>query len=328
MKLHALIIAVAMPALLALGTANPDFAQTGGPRLSLTPHYTAGQVIRYQFQNTMTSVEHRGGAVSDPQGGGTLTLKWSAIVRMEVLATGKDAKGQPDASVRMRSVYEKSAATTESDSYDPASDAMQAQFAALEGKSFEFTVDTAGHVTDVKGFDDGGVQGRADAMRDWLGQFSTSSGAPRGGVTVGETWTSDQPFEGAPLAGLVWKIHSTYLRNEPCHQASASGDPQPATDEICAVILTKQELTGLRPGHDATPESYKKQGLKTEGSLIASGDSLSYFTLKEGQLVSLTQTSKQEMDFTVSSLDGENKKLFQGTVQSRTQLALISPAKQ
>jgi hypothetical protein len=352
MKFHALIIAVAMPALLAAATASQRFAQTGEQngaqapaphksqstskqsgsssreRLSLSPHYAAGQVIRYQFQNTMTSIEHRGGAVSDPQGGGKLTLKWSAIVRMEVLATGKDAKGQPDGGVRIRSVYEKSAATTDSDSYDPASEVMQAQFAALEGKSFEFTVDPAGHVRDVEGFDDAGVQGRADAMRDWLGQFSTGSGAPRGGVSVGETWTGEQAFEGAPLSGLVWKIHSTYLRNEPCHQASAGGDPQPATGEMCAVILTKQDLTGSRPGHDATPESYKKQGLKTEGSLIASGDGLSYITLKGGQLVSLTQTSNQEMDFTVSSLDGENKKLFQGTVQSRTQLALMPPSKQ
>jgi hypothetical protein len=356
MKLRALIMLLVMPVVLAAATASQGFAQTGaqngaqapaphnaqntskqpgasrgergGERLSLTPHYVDGQVIRYQFENTMTSAERRGGAVSDPQGGGKLTLRWSAIVRMEVLSIGKDAKGQPDGSVRMRSVYEKSAASTDSDTYDPATDAMQAQYGALEGKTFEFTVDAAGHMTDIKGFDDADVQGRADAMRDSLGQFSTGLGAPRGGVAVGETWTAEQPFESAPLAGLVWKIHSTYLRNEPCHPANPEGEQNPAAGEMCAVILTKQDLTGSRAGHDATPDSYRKQGLKTEGTMNATGDSLSYITLKDGQLVSLTQTSSEQMDFTVSSQDGENRKLFQGTVQSRTQLALMPPSKQ
>ncbi len=328
---------LAIPALALLAaTASRGYAQnktkqsnaSGAERLSLTPRYAAGQVIRYQFQNTMTSEERRGGAVSDPQGGGKLTLKWTAIVRMEVLSVGKDAKGQPDGSVRIRSAYEKSAASTVSDTYDPATDAMQAQYAALEGKTFEFTVDAAGQVTDVKGFGGGGVQGRADAMRAWLGQFSAGSGAPRGGVTVGESWTADLPFENPPLAGLVWKIHSTYLRNEPCHLPNAEGDQSPASEEICAVILTKLDLTGPRAGSDATPESYKKQGLKTEGTLNATGDSLSYISLKDGQLVSLTQNSNEQMDFAVSSLSGEDRKLFQGVVQSRTQLALIPPAKQ
>jgi hypothetical protein len=326
---------LAIPALLA-ATANRGFAQnkskksgaSAGERLLLTPRYAAGQVIRYQFQNTMTSEERRGGAVSDPQGGGKLTLKWTAIVRMEVLSVGKDAKGQPDGSVRIRSAYEKSAASAESNAYDPATEVMQAQYAALEGKTFEFTVDAAGQVTDVKGFGGSVVQGHTDAMRAWLGQFSSASGAPRGGVIVGETWTADLPFENSPLAGLVWKIHSTYLRNEPCRLPNPEGDQSPASEEICAVILTKLDLAGLRAGSDATPESYKKQGLKTEGTLNATGDSLSYIAVKDGQLVSLTQNSDEQMDFSVSSQSGEDRKLFQGVVQSRTQLALIPPVKQ
>jgi hypothetical protein len=147
-------------------------------------------------------------------------------------------------------------------------------------------------------------------------------------VTVGETWTADLPFENPPLAGLVWKIQSTYLRNEPCHLPNADGDQNPASGEICAVILTKLDLAGARTGSDATPDSYKKQGLKTEGTLNATGDSLSYIALKDGQLVSLTQNSNEQMDFSVSSLNGEDHKSFQGVVQSRTQLELIPPAKQ
>jgi hypothetical protein len=126
----------------------------------------------------------------------------------------------------------------------------------------------------------------------------------------------------------MWKIHSTYLRNEPCRLPNAEGDQSPASEEICAVILTKLDLASPRAGSDATPENYKKQGLKTEGTLNATGDSLSYIALKDGQLVSLTQNSNEQMDFAVYSLSGEDRKLFQGVVQSRTQLALIPPAKQ
>jgi len=310
------------------GRAQTNSKQTGpsgGERLSLTPHYAAGQVIRYQFQNTITSEQHHSGAVSDPQGGGKLTLKWTAIVRMEVVSVGKDAKGQPDGSVRIRSVYEKSAATTTSDTYDPASDLIEAQYKALEGETVEFATDAAGHVTDVKGAENAGAQGGADAMRGFLQQFSSGSGAPKGGAVIGETWTVEQPIETAPLAGLAWRIHSTYLRNEPCLPAKSEGDENPAAGETCAVILTKLELTGSRPGHDATPESYKKQGLRTEGTWTGIGDNLSYISLKNGILVSVTQNSAEQMDFTVSSQTGEDKKVFQGAVQSRTQLALMAP---
>jgi hypothetical protein len=356
MRLHALITATLVPAALAAAIASAGFAQAGAQsetqgqvparpstpgstqanskktgsssreRLSLTPHYAAGQVIRYQFENTITSEQHHGGAVSDPQGGGKLTLKWNAIVRMEVISFGKDAKGQPDGSVRIRSLYEKSAATTTSDSYEPASDAIEAQYKALEGKTIEFAADAGGRVTDVKGTEDAGVQGGTDAMRGFLQQFSSGSGAPKGGVVIGEAWTVEQPIETAPLAGLAWRIHSTYLRNEPCLPAKTEGDENPAAGETCAVILTKQELTGSRPGHDATPESYKKQGLKTEGTWTGSGDNLSYISLKDGLLVSVTQTSAEQMDFTVSSQTGEDRKVFQGAVQSRTQLALMAPS--
>jgi len=333
MRLRAAITTLAMPALLA-AAGSQGLAQTkttrptasGGQRLSLTPHYSAGQVIRYHFENTMTSEERRGGAVSDPQGGGQLTLKWSAILRMEVLSLHKDAKGLPDGGMRVRWVYEKSAASVTSDTYDPASDAVAADYGALEGKAFEFTVNAAGQVTNVKGIDASGGKGNEDAMRSLLGQFSAGANAPHGGVAVGETWTTDLPFDDAPLAGLMWKIQSTYLRNEPCHSANVEGEQVPASGEMCAVILTKRDLTGSRAGRDATPESYRKQGLKTEGTLNASGDYLSYVELKDGLLVSLTQTYDQQMDLTISSQDGGFRKLIQGIVKSRQQFALIPPS--
>ena len=95
------------------------------------------------------------------------------------------------------------------------------------------------------------------------------------------------------------------------------------TGEKCAVILAKLTLTGLKPGHDPTPERYRKLGLRTAGTWAGEGDSLSYVSLRTGRLVSVTQTSREEMNFTVTTDAGENRVSYQGSVQSHSQLALL-----
>jgi hypothetical protein len=47
-----------------------------------------------------------------------------------------------------------------------------------------------------------------------------------------------------------------------------------------------------------------------------------------GRLVSVTQTSSEQMDFTVTNTEGENRMVYQGAVQSRSQLALLPSSKQ
>jgi hypothetical protein len=299
--------------------------------LILTPKFVSGQVTRYQLEITTTTESHHGGAIRDPQGPGKLTITWNAISRLEVLSAGKDAKGKPDGSVRLRSTYEKSSATAESGTYDPEADTIETQYRELEGKSFEFTLDAAGQVTDIKGIEGleaGGDPSGADALRAWLGQLSSASGGPHGGIVVGQTWSADQPVESAPLANLVWHTHSTYIRNEPCQMAKNAGAANPVAGETCAVILAKLELSGSRPGHDATPESYRKRGLRTTGTWSGTGDSLTYVSLATGRLVSVTQTSNEQMDFTVTTTAGENRTVYQGAVQSHSQLALLPPTKQ
>lgn len=311
---------------------RPAGQRAAGQRLTLAPRYEPGQVIRYQLETTITNEAHHGGAVKDPQAPGKLTINWSAITRMEVLSVGNDAQGKPNGSVRLRSTYEKSAATATSETFDPEAQSLEEQYRALEGKSFEFTLDAAGQVTDIKGLEGIGEKGSlADALRAWLSQISNASGMPAGGVDIGQVWTTQQPVASAPLAGLMWEGRSTYTRNEPCQPANKAGDANAMAGEMCAVILAKLTLTGLKPGHDSTPDSYRKLGLRTTGTWAGEGDSLSYVSLRTGRLVSVTQTSREEMNFTVTTDAGENRVSYQGIVQSHSQLALLpsvpSPAK-
>jgi len=331
MKLRAIPVLLTLGAIVASAWLLRTDAIASPQKVILAPKYVPGQVVRYQLQTTTRTESQRGGAIQDPQGPGQLTITWNAITRMEVLSAGQDASGKPDGSVRLRSTYEKSAATADSTTYDPEADSIESRYHELEGRSFEFTLDATGHVKDIQGFADlrsTGPDSGADALRAWLGQFSSVAGGPRGGIAVGETWTTDQPVASAPLANLVWRARSTYERNEPCQAGRSAGAADPTAGQTCAVILSKLELTGSRPGKDATPESYKDRGLRTEGSWTGSGDSLTYVSLATGRLVSVTQTSSEQMDFTVSTTGGEKRMVYKGAVQSRSRMELLPAAKQ
>jgi hypothetical protein len=298
---------------------------TASQRVTLTPQYAQGQIVRYQMQATTITNTHHGGAIRDPQGPTKMTLVWNAITRLEVLSMEKNAQGEPNGTMRLRSTYEKSEATAESGSYDPEADSIQQKYRALEGKSFEFTVDAAGQISNIEGFEGGDGPGSpADAIRASLGQISSGANGPRGGIIIGQTWTTDLPVPSAPLAGLIWRSHSTYERNEPCQLAATTNSPAPANDETCAVILTKLTLVGARLGKDATPENYRKMGLTTAGTWTGEGDTLSYVSINSGRLVSVTQSSTEQMDFTVTHEGGERMS-YQGSVQSHSHLALLPP---
>jgi hypothetical protein len=273
---------------------------------------------------TITDTRH-GGVIRDPQGPTKLTVVWNAITRLEVLSMEKNAKGELTGAMRLRSTYEKSDAMAESGSYDPEAVSIEQKYHALEGKSFDYTVDAVGQISNIEGFEGGDGPGTpADAVRNSLGQISSGANGPRGGITIGQSWTTDLPVPSAPLAGLIWRSRSTYERNEPCQLDAKAGSPVPASGENCAVILTKLTLIGSRSGKDATPENYRKMGLTTAGTWTGEGDTLSYVSISSGRLVSVTQSSTEKMDFTVTQQDGDHMS-YQGSVQSHSQLALLPP---
>jgi len=265
----------------------------------------------------------------DPQGPAKLVIDWDATILLEVLPAEPSAPG----SIRLRTKYEKSTAHVTSDTFDPAAAATEEQYQNLEGKVVEFTLDANGKVISVSGLEEI-VDGEktVEAARDWIAQLSAGSGAPAGGVIVGQKWSSEQPAASLPVAGMVWRTESEYLRDEICRPpnpdaaptpSSAESPPNPEPAETCAVILTHLNLVRLKSVRDPTPEEYRKSGVQTAGKWDGSAESLSYISLRTGLAVSVTQTGSEEMDVTLTT--GKNISMrYAGTILSRSQVALVA----
>ncbi len=313
---------------------SPAGAQQGSttvsqPRVSLSPRFSPGQAFRYTMEFETTTATSRSGMAKDPQGPSKLVIDWDATILLQVLPAEPSAPG----SIRLRTKYEKSTAHVTSDTFDPAAAATEEQYQNLEGKVVEFTLDANGKVISVLGLEEI-VDGEktVQAARDWIAQLSAGSGAPAGGVIVGQKWSSEQPAASLPVAGMVWRTESEYLRDEICHppnpdaaptppSAESPENPEPA--EICAVILTRLNLVRPKPVHDVTPEEYRKSGVQTAGKWDGSAESLSYISLRTGLAVSVTQTGTEEMDVTLTN--GKNISMrYAGTILSRSQVALVA----
>ena len=302
---------------------------TVSQRVSLSPRFSPGQVFRYAMEFETTSSTRRSGLAADPQGPTSKVVTWNATIRLEVLAADSGAAG----GTRLRVTYEKSAVTVRTDTFDPSAVETQEQYLKLEGKIVEFTLDPSGKVKSVSGLE-GIVDGERGAQlaRDWITHLDASSGAPPGGVLVGDTWKSEQPADTLPLAGLAWRTDSQYLRNEPCNPPNpdlpatpAAADPAATSGKMepCAVILTNLNLVQPKRVRDSTPEEYRKNGIQTAGRWAGSGQSLVYVSLNTGAVVSVSQTGSQDMDITATN--DQNVSLhYTGTVLSRSQVESIS----
>src|SRR4029077_17434240 len=309
-------------------TARDKKADPPSPRVSLTPQFVPGQTFRYQMEFETTTDTSRSGLASDPQGPSSLVVEWNATVRIEVLPPDSGTPG----GIRLRTTYEKSAASIRSDTFDPAADETTEQYHRLEGKVVEFTLDAGGKVKYVSGIE--GIvdsEKAAQSAREWIAQHSASAGAPPGGVTVGQTWSSEQPADSLPIAGLVWHTDSEYLRNEPCHprnpdvppvpgDADPAANSQPATD--CAVILANLNLVRSKSVRDPTPPELRKNGVQSAGKWNGSAQSLLYVSLASGLVVSVTQTGTEAMDVTLTSSHNTSMH-YAGSISSRSQVALV-----
>ena len=337
-------------------------ASSALPRTSLKPRLQPGDIIRYrvELQTTSETTTHTG-AVADPQGPSQLVVTWDAVVRLEVLgvpapaaepsasaqappgatsgpnrARALPAKSQGPApaaaqAMRIRTIYEKSAATVESDTPDPAAEGIQKQYGQLEGRSIEFTLAADGHISDVRGLEDVVSDDKArSAAQQWLAQISGSSSAPAGGIVAGQNWTSEEAAASLPLAGLVWRTDSSYVRNESCQAANPAGsvgaaDTPAAAGESCALILSHLTLVAPRAQRDPTPDEFRRNGLHTSGHWTGSGESLSYVSLKNGWVVSVTQSGTEEMDVTIANARENVSVRYAGTIRTRSDLSLLPP---
>lgn len=310
--------------------------QKGGavpPRVSLTPRFIPGQTFRYEMEFETTTETSRSGLAADPQGPSSLVVDWNATVRIEVLPADAGTPG----GIRLRSTYEKSTASVRSDTFDPAADETTEQYRKLEGKVVEFTLDAerkVKYVTGLEGIADS--EKAAQAAREWIAQLSASAGAPTGGVSVGQTWSSEQPADSLPIAGLIWHTDSEYLRNESCHPpnpevpaapgaadsaVNSAANSQPAAD--CAVILANLSLVRSKTVHDPTPPDLRKNGVTSAGKWNGSAQSLQYVSLDSGMVVSVTQSGTEQMDLKLTS-DRNTSMRYAGTIATRSQVALVA----
>ena len=298
------------------------------PRVSLSPRFIPGETFRYEMEFETTTDTKRSGLASDPQGPSSLVVDWNATVRIEVLPADATTPG----GIRLRTTYEKSTASVRSDTFDPAASETQEQYHKLESKVVEFTLDADGKVKYVAGLE--GIvdsEKAAQSAREWIAQLSASAGAPPGGVSVGQTWSSEQPADTLPIAGLVWRTDSQYLRNESCHPANPDLQTAPgAANSVastqapkdCAVILANLNLIRSKASHDPTPPDFRKNGVTSAGKWNGSARSLLYVSLATGMVVSVTQSGTQEMDVLLTSNHNTSMR-YAGTITSRSQVALV-----
>jgi hypothetical protein len=310
-------------------------------RVHPVPHFAAGQVFHYSVQTRIDSTSHSSGPIANSQGPAKLEESISVVLRLEILSVSGSAAAPGPA--RIRVTYEKAAASSNSDSYDPDIAAMDERYRKLEGQSIEFTLEPSGEITGVTGLKGilAGESGSA-VVHQWLGQLTLSASIPKKGIAIGEKWSSAQPIDNVPLAGLVWHTDSTYLRNEPCpavHSELASGaapqplTPAPVPDE-CAMILTHSVITGAPDQHrsahdighqpDRTPDIFRKNGLRTFGVWTGTGDGLTAVSLRTGMVVSVTQTGATHMDFTIMTATAQNRMRYAGDTHTQSQITLLS----
>src|SRR5215469_7114731 len=297
-------------------------------RIHLRADFKPGQSIRYQIESQMSVAGTTKTPIANPEGATQIKQSVSIVLRLEVLKLDPGPNGAPP-TIRLRATYEKSSAASESDAYDPNSASLADQYNRLEGRSMEFTVQPDGSIVDIKGLEDMLTNpSAAQTVRSWMAGLSSSSGFPREGIEIGQKWSREQPLSNVPLDNLFWRTTATYVRNESCPAspppgvaapaAEAAGPPpQSPTDNspVCAVILTQFTIArhgSHNPHADATPEDYRRNGLRTSGVWTGSGESLDSFSLTTGQMVRSTQSSRQDVDFTVASTNTGSKMSYKG----------------
>lgn len=311
-------------------------------RIRLSPQFVPGLTLRYQIEMRTASQGKTVTPIANPEGGSKFSQAVSMTVRLDVLSAPTQSSssatrsGDADAAqsagagakaIRFRVTYEKSHAHSESDAPVIQAPSSDDQYDRLEGHSIEFTAEPSGQLTNFQGLE-GIVSRPADAapIFSWMDELSVGSGFPREGISIGQKWTGEKPLSGSPLADLIWRTTSTYLRNESCAappDAAAAAGPKAGEDD-CAVILTRFEILRRGSVHsDATPDDYRRNGLRTSGAWTGSGETLDSISLATGLLVSSTQTSTQHMDYEITNAANGSSIHRTGDVQNQVEIKLL-----
>jgi hypothetical protein len=321
-----LVLSVASAVVCAALCAAPS------QRVHFAPKFVEGESLRYQIDMRTVSTGNTTTPIADPEGETRVSQTISLLVRLDVIGAanqGTLASGQS----RLRATYEKSRAQSESDALNPDAPSLEDQYAKLEGDSIEFTLMPDGHLANIAGLEDlFPNRSQTDPILSWISALSTGNSIPGNGIALGQKWSDERSLEGWPLTGLSWRTESTYLRDDVCGPAGAPGSA-PAGEQSetkgdrgpCAVLLTRFEIVHRGSAQaDATPDDYRRNGLRTSGTWTGSGESLNTISLATGLLESATQTSTQNMDYQIASASSGSRIHHVGQVQSQSEIRLVS----
>jgi hypothetical protein len=314
----------------------PFVGNAASARIHLTPNFSMGQSFRYHIESRTTTTGTTTTPIVNPEAASQLKQVADLEVRLDVVGVQPATNGTAGAA-RLRATYEKASAATESDAYDPAAAALDAQYYKLQGHSVEFTIEADGKISHISGLDEVvSNPAAAAAMRAWINGFSPSASLPPEGIAIGQKWSAERPLDNTPLANLLWRTASSYLRNEACElpvESKSAAQNSAATDAgtsaaspgpRCAIILTSFDI--LRRGSanaDATPEEYRHNGLRTSGTWTGKGENLDTISLQTGMLLRSTQTSTQKMDLEIVSALSGSKIHYAGQVETQSEIALM-----
>src|SRR5215472_617739 len=318
-------------ALLLLALAAP-MARTAGEKVRFAPHYAAGQTFYYRIQTRTTTTGKTTTPIDNPEGETKTSQDMNLLVRLEVIGVLQGLPGT--AQVRFRETFERASAQSDSDAFDPGAPSTADQYKHAEGNSIEFTLQPDGQLAELNG--PGNVfpnLSPIDPLLAWAGVLATGGRLPREGVSVGQKWNSERQIAGVPLSGVVWRMESTYSRNDACPPGGADENGKgpgaartPAAGaNDCALILTRFEI--LRHGSnrpDSTPEEFRRNGLRTSGTWSGSGESLETISLATGYLESSTQTSTQNLNYEIVSASKGTRIHRVGKVESQTEIRQVS----
>lgn len=294
-------------------------------RVHFSPKFFEGEMLHYQVEMRTVSTGNMTTPIANPEGETRLSQTISLFVRLEVI--GYAGKGFAAGQSRLRATFEKSHAQSESDAFNPDAPSLEDQYAKLEGGSIEFTLMPDGHLTNITGLEElFPNRSETDPILSWVQALSTGARVPSDGIALGQKWSDERSLAGWPLAGLSWRTESTYLRDAPCTTSSTTAQ-QPsanAANGMCAVLLTHFEILHRGSAQsDATPEDYRRNGLRTSGTWTGSGESLDSISQATGLLESSTQTSTQNMDYQITSASSGSRIHHVGEVKSQSEIRLV-----
>jgi len=289
-------------------------------RVIFNPKFTPGETLIYQIEMQTTTAGKTTTPIVNNEGASEASLRIGMRERLEVLAVSAQ-----DASVRFRLTWDESHADAISDTLDPTAADPSAPFKQLEGNAVEFTLSPNGALSNFKGLENvlpGGMPPPESVA--WIAALAAPNAFPRGGIEIGQNWKAERPIDGAPLANLFWSTESAYDRDERCPTFGvAPKTPQPV--QQCAVIISHMSIARHGGGRsDQTPPDYLHNGLRTAGTWTGSGQEMGSISTQTGLLVSATETSSQDMDYTITSASSGSSIHYTAKVQSQTGITLVS----